>query len=526
MLEANIANPLNKIAGIDINPLACLSARANLVINLLEWDKNTVLPIYCADVLTNPPDIGTFDRIVGNPPWVNWETLPENYRQQTKSLWEQYGLFPHSGFESILGKGKKDLSLVLTYAVIDRYLSDKGKLAFILPQAILKAGGAAEGFRQFDFGEKAIKPSHVDDFSKLRIFSGAETKPIVLILSHDAPEKPSYYLWQGKKRTIRENAKNSIIERLSYSEFVAEPVDDRGSAWLTGKPAALKAVRKIIGQSDYTAHAGVYTGGANAVYWLNVLERDGDMLRVRNIVTGSKRKVEQIETWLEADLVYPMLRGRDVSRWNADPTIHILIVQNPETRQGYDIDWLREHYPNTYNYLGKFEPILRKRAAFKRYFRDSAPFYTMFDIGQYTFNPYKVLWHGFGKQRMQAAVVGSIDDKPIMSNQAMHPFVGLQNENEAHFLAACLNSAPFEFAVLSHTQSGGKSFAQPGILNTLRLPQYQAKNPVHQQLVTLSRAAHQGKIDDKAIAEASADIWGLSPSELQELQESLLNLIN
>lgn len=526
MLEKNTNNPLSKIAGIDINPLACLSARANLVINLREWDKNTVLPIYCADVLTNPPDIGTFDLITGNPPWVNWETLPENYRQQTKSLWEQYGLFPHSGFDTILGKGKKDLSLVLTYAVIDRYLSAKGTLAFILPQSVLKTGGAAEGFRQFDFGEKSIQPSHVDDFSKLRLFSGAETKPIVLILSHDAPEKPSYYLWQGEKKTIRENARSSVIERLSYSEFIAESVDGIGSAWLTGKPAALKAVRKIIGQSDYTAHAGVYTGGANAVYWLDVLERDGDMMRVRNIIKGSKRKVEQIETWLEADLIYPLLRGRDVSRWQANPTIHVLMVQNPETRQGYDVDWLGEHYPHTFNYLVKFEPILRQRAAFKRYFRDSAPFYSMFDIGRYTFSPYKVIWHGFGKKRMQAVVVGSIAGKAIMSNQAMHPFVGLENLDEAHFLVACLNSAPFEFAVLSHTQSGGKSFAQPGILNTLRLPQYQAEHPVHRQLVTLSHAAHQGKIDDKAIAKASAAVWGLSPAELQELQESLSDLVN
>ncbi len=526
LLAAGIENPLDYLAGIDVNPLACLSAKVNLILNMAKTKKTPItLPIYCADVLLDPPDIGKFDCIVGNPPWVNWETLADEYRQATRDLWERYHLFPHSGFDTILGKGKKDLSLVLTYAVVDQYLAPHGTLAFIMTQSVLKTGGAASGFRRFDFANPLLRPQHVDDFSKMRLFSGAETKPIVLVLSHDAPQPPSYYLWQAKKKTIRDTADISILNTLRYSDFVAEPIDEVGSAWLTGKPAALQAVRKIIGQSDYTAHAGVYTGGANAVYWLEVLARDGHLVQVRNIIEGSKRRVEQVETWLEADLVYPLLRGRDVGRWQANPTVHILMVQNVETRQGYDGDWLQANYPRTYDYLRQFERILLERATVKRYFRDNVPFYTMFDIGAYTFQPYKVIWHGFGKRRMEAVVVGSVDGKAIMSNQAMHPFIGLDDENEAHYLAACLNSAPFEFAVLSHTQSGGKSFAQPGILETLRIPQYDPDNVSHQHLMTLSRNAHQGTIDDIAIADASAALWDLSVSELNELQQSLHNLV-
>jgi SAM-dependent methyltransferase len=30
---------------------------------------------------------GKFDYVVGNPPWVNWENLPESYREVSKSLW-------------------------------------------------------------------------------------------------------------------------------------------------------------------------------------------------------------------------------------------------------------------------------------------------------------------------------------------------------------------------------------------------------------------------------------------------------
>lgn len=524
-----VAAPLSQVAGIDINPLACLSAKANLILNLSAADLDApviTLPIHNCDSLLNPPELGNFDAIVGNPPWINWETLPADYRQQTVDLWKHYNLFPHKGFESLLGKGKKDLSLVLTYAVVDRYLAPDGQVAFLMTQSVLKTGGAAEGFRQFSFPNHDLAPIHVEDFSKLRVFAGVATKPIVLVLGTPTEDPPRYYLWDADERTIPEDANAQIIETMRYDNFVGEPINGKGSAWLTGKPAAIHAVRKIIGESDYTAHAGVYTGGANAVYWLQVHAVDGESICVENITQGAKRAVPQVRMWIESEHVYPLLRGRDVRRWQATPSVHILIVQNPETRQGYAPEWLAAQYPQTYAYLAQFEPALRKRATLKRYFKDDVPFYTMFNVGDYTFMPYKVVWHGFGKSRMHAVVIGEQAGKPIMSNQAMHPFIGVNDADEAHYLAACLNSAPFEYAVLSHTQQGGKSFAQPGILQTLRIPHYDANLSYHRDLARLSRMAHAGDINDDAIAEASASVWNLSTNELDELRNSLSALIN
>jgi hypothetical protein len=84
-----------------------------------------------------------------------------------------------------------------------------------------------------------------------------------------------------------------------------------------------------------------------------------------------------------------------------------------------------------------------------------------------------------------------------------------------------LNSAPFEYGVISHTQTGGKSFAQPGILKTLRLPKFEDANPLHQELANLSRQAHQGNVDDDAIAHYAAELWGLEQRELQDVLDSL-----
>lgn len=524
---------LRYIWGIDINPLAVLSAQVNIILAIGVPAEPVEMPISWADSIFSPPHIGrTFDFIAGNPPWINQETLPENYRLALTPSWEKYGLFVHTGIESILGKGKKDLSMLMTYAAADMYLKDGGKLGFIVSPNLFKSGGAGAGFRRFSTPQMSLKVLSVDDVSALNPFPEIESGSAVLLLQKgEATQYPAdYRVWRHFSAPLRNltpplyGAERGLGDEVkNFQQNIAIPINpaDLTSPWLTGTPEILSAIGKITGSSDYVAHAGVYTGGANGVYWLEILETLPDgCLRVRNIVEGAKRAVSPTEAIIEPDFVYPLLRGQDVRRWQAIPTAAILVVQHPQQRRGYAVDWLQKHYPLTYAYLLQFEKVLRTRATYKRYFQRHAPFYTMFDVGDYTFAPVKVVWQGMGNFTMQAAVVAP-SAKSIMPNQAMHPFVALDNEDEAHYLTACLNSAPFTLAVRSHTQPGGKSFAQPGILKVLRIPRYETANPVHQQLSRLSRNAHAGIINEQEIDILAARVWGLSSSELEAVVEAL-----
>lgn len=40
---------------------------------------------------------GRFDFVIGNPPWIAWESMSVEYRAATRSLWERYGLFTLGG---------------------------------------------------------------------------------------------------------------------------------------------------------------------------------------------------------------------------------------------------------------------------------------------------------------------------------------------------------------------------------------------------------------------------------------------
>jgi hypothetical protein len=318
-------------------------------------------------------------------------------------------------------------------------------------------------------------------------------------------------------------------------QFVAQPVAEKDltSPWLTGRPKAVKAVRKVLGQSDYAAHAGCYTGGANGVYWVDIIDKRPDgLVLVANITEGAKRKVESVQMAIEPDLLYPLLRGRDVKRWQAKPSAYILMAQDPEKRQGISEDEMKTSYPKTYQHLKRFEAALRERAAYKRYFRPEAPFYSMFDVGDYTLAPYKVVWRYVATDFI-SSVVGNMDAKPIVPNEKLM-LISCDTSEEAHYICAMCNSSPARFIVISY---GVGTQLAPHLLKNIRIPKFDPADKVHQELASLSHNAHHAvskpcQIGDETgleeleqrIDELAAQIWGLTAQELREIRHSLKEL--
>lgn len=533
------------------------AAKDNLIKLGVDWDadSDTIRELYTklhelhsagrngmwARIIKNafaPVFLAPFDYVAGNPPWINWENLPEGYRTETKDLWVEHKLFVHKGMDTILGKGKKDISTLMTYVAADAYLKDGGKLGFVITQSVLKTGGAGQGFRRFETRNgDPLAVIWVDDLFELQVFEGASNRTCVFIMRKGKPQKyPVPYAYWRKKDTGRsasfgyDATLEAVIAKTERVEFSAEPVklDDATSAWLTGRPKALKAIRKLLGSSDYQAHAGVYTGGANAVYWFDILKDHGDgTVTARNITEGAKRKLDSVQVRLEKELLYPQLRGRDVTRWQTAPTAHVLFVQDVKTRRGLDEDYLRDNFPLAYEWLESHKKILLERAAYRRYFQASgAPFYSMFDIGEYTLARHKVIWLGYGARRVNAAISGHQHGKPVCGNQAMHMSVACDTKPEAFYLSGCVNSSPFNAAVVMHTQIGGKSFAQSAVLETIRVPKFCPDNSAHKAIAEIVEALHKHLDDARLLREyesklddAVCRVWNLSSDELKAARQ-------
>ena len=487
-----------------------------------------------------PLTVGQFDYVVGNPPWVNWEHLPDGYRDATKGLWDRYALFPHKGMDVILGKGKKDIAMLMAYVAMDRFLKPKGKLGFVITQSLFKTAGAGQGFRRFRLGEHgdSLRVVHVDDMVDLNPFEGASNRTAVMVIQKGQETRypVPYTVWKRKKgaRFTYDSTLEEVKAATTTESLHAVPVDpgDPTSPWLTASKPALAAVRKVLGKSDYTAHAGVYTGGANGVYWLRVLDtRPDGLVVVENITEGAKREVPQVTAVIEPDLLYPLLRGRDVGRWHAAPSAHILMVQDPQTRRGIAEEELRGRYPKTWDYLKRFEPILRERAAFSRYFTraqksgqvvETGPFYSMFNVGDYTFAPWKVVWPWIATE-LKCAITDAVPEHNVT-------FVSFESEEEAHYFCGSINSSPAGFIAKSSHAGGGGGIARPSVMDLIRISKYAPGDPVHRALAEASQEAHavaaQGDTERLAEIEARVDalaakLWGLTDRELAALRSGL-----
>ena len=93
--------------------------------------------------------LNKFSNIVGNPPWIDWKNLPEGYRNRIKSLCIDKGLFSGSGRT---GGINLNICALITHVAITNWLSDDGKLAFLMPRE-LAYQSSYEGWRRSLVGE-------------------------------------------------------------------------------------------------------------------------------------------------------------------------------------------------------------------------------------------------------------------------------------------------------------------------------------------------------------------------------------
>jgi SAM-dependent methyltransferase len=509
---------------------------------LLDLDRQGINGIW-ARIIKNafaPLFQGRFDYVAGNPPWVNWESLPDDYRREIAPLWTIHELFPHKGFDAILGKSKDDISVLMTYVALDKYVQKGRRLGFLITQSVFKTAGAGQGFRRFRLGNGTpLAVVHVDDMADLKPFEGASNRTTIFVLERGRvtkyPVPYTYWRKKGGGTTIPDDLSLEEAQEMTVRRnFVAQPVDetDPTSPWITGRPRALKAMHKVLGASDYQARAGVCTW-LNGVYWLETMgQRPDGLVIISNITKGSKRKLEDVQAAIESNLLYPLLRGRDVRRWQATPSVDILITHEPGMGlKAIPEDEMAIRLPKTYAYLKHFKAELRSRSGYHRYFKETDPFYSVFNVGDYTFEPYKVVWARIGSS-MTAAVVGMSSGKPIVPQETI-TLVAFEISMEAHYVCAVVNSAPFNFAAQSYSQKGGKSFGTPSILENIRVPCYDPASPIHRQLAALSQQTHEAAaMEDTAwvreieaeIDRLAARLWGLTEEELWEIQESLTEL--
>ena len=449
--------------------------------------KNAFAPLF----------IGKFDYIAGNPPWINWESLPPDFRKESESLWKQYGLESRKEEDDalfVLGSKKRDLSMLFMYRVLDKFLSASGKLSFVMTQTVFKSVGSGRGFRRFVLPDGSpLKCLHVDDLVQLNPFESATNRTSVLLIERGQLTRypVRYQVWRvrGRRAITYDTSLTDVIEATERAVYSAEPVieNDLSSPWITAPAEVVNDLRKLVGISEYRAFEGINTGGANGVFWVSPIEERPDGFSVvKNMPNIGRKKVDLHEAAVERDLIFPLARGRDVRKWRSQSQLRIILPHTPQTGwKAIGIDVMESRFPKALAYLRHFEKVLRSRSVFAQ-LRRNHPFYIMVDVNEPIFARYKVLIREISTGVQCAASVTERGKPPIPDHKLL--FVPCRSADEAFYLAGVLNStvvSAYAKALMISTHYSTK------MLGTIRIPAYDSEKKLHREIVSLSKKAHE-----------------------------------
>ncbi|NUN98586.1 MAG: hypothetical protein HUU16_20710 [Candidatus Omnitrophica bacterium] len=301
---------------------------------------------------------------------------------------------------------------------------------------------------------------------------------------------------------------------------------------MTAPKSALSGIQKVLGKSPYQAHAGCCTW-LNGVFWIRILATlpNGNLV-IENLHDVGKIAIKKVEWVIEPDLVYPLLRGRDVHRWRAEPSAHIILAQDPKTRRGIPESVMVLKYPKTFSYFKQFEGdpknpehgALRGRSGYRKYFNPTDPFYSMYNVGPYTMSKWKVLWPEVGHS-VRASVCGPTRGKESKPSLPDHTIIVIpcDTAKEAYYVAGMLNSSPAQIAVRSYIVL----HPSPHILEHIHIPRFNPENRLHVHLAEISRQCHLNRGPEEMeeqIDRAAARIWRVNLAELRAIQEALSEL--
>ncbi|EJN61647.1 N-6 DNA methylase [Halogranum rubrum] len=481
-----VARLTGSVFGIDLNPVAVRSAKLAYALALTPLlsdpefptadTQELSIPVAFGDALALTDDVPrldgaafapTVDVVVGNPPWLTWDRLDAEVRSRWRERYvAELNLLPTRGPNSLLGYANDDLSVPFAWVCLHRYLRRGGQAGFVLKRDHL-TGPAGRLFRQLRVGDRRLRVDAVEDFADLNPFGtqvGADAAVYRFTADVDADESSfpiPMRVWQRRSDSLAVFASESAIgESLTTTETTLLPVDpdDPAGTWVRED-----AEQGALGACDYEIRHGV-KDDAKAVFGLD-----------RSQLAS-----------LEPDHVYPYLKSRHIVKYG----LFGYDLQLVPMRQAIEDneDELAAETPETYAYLRAHRDELMARSS--TWF-DEGPFYTLFGLGPYTWADYKVVWCRLGF-KPHFVVVSTVDD-PELGEKPVVPgdhcmFLATDDGEEAHYLCALLNSAPYQRCLLD-VASSGKSSLSKTLVSQLSLPRYTGTDR-QRRLAGLSKRAH------------------------------------
>lgn len=453
-------------------------------------------------------NIGKFDLVVGNPPWVDWKTLPSVHRENKKEVCYARNLFSGDGRT---GGNSLNICALISNVTAENWLAKDGIMAILMPQSLLFQQ-SYEGYRNFElYDGRKLYFQEIIDWSK----SGHPFSPVQqLFCTYILGEKVQNYE-KGiplkkvhlKKGIKLENVKGLINERnfghyfTVYSGVVGKACESRSAFTYARNSEELAKFNTITGETGYIGREGVeyYPQELQLLTLISFSPEKGTVSLESYQSTKSKIPVGKKRTpELEATYLRPLVKGINITRFHVEPSEYIVAFPYDQNHIKVPIEkeTLIETSPKLLRYYETNKQYLMSQTEYsdKIIGDKNAPYYALARTGKYCHAEWYVVFRD--NTKWVSAVIGKMDTSwggeklPAFQNHCVSvceksdgSFI---TEDEAHYICAILNSHIVEDYILSTSDKRTFKIRIP-----VRIAEYNAQNEIHQQLSSLSKKAHK-----------------------------------
>jgi N-6 DNA Methylase len=196
--------PRDGLFGVDVHPYACRAARAALSLAGAE------ATITRADALLGTQaaptaERGTWDFVVGNPPWVRGERVPAALRAEYRTSYPD------------LGAGNVDLAAYFVRRALD-WLRPDGRLGFVLTAGLADARSSA-GLRAL-LATRTIEAVVGLEWAGA-LFPGASVIPLVLVVRNAPPARGHQVRVGTVTGPLHEGVRWTRVRQATWLELAA-----------------------------------------------------------------------------------------------------------------------------------------------------------------------------------------------------------------------------------------------------------------------------------------------------------------
>ncbi|ELZ37502.1 endonuclease-methyltransferase fusion protein [Halorubrum tebenquichense DSM 14210] len=441
--------------------------------------KNRFRPHFC----------GTFDYVLGNPPYITLDNLADEYRDKIKSEWREYDILP----DGSQAQKKVEHGLLFTCVSIDKYLKKpnqnqgSGTLSFLLPLTAQR-GGAAGKFRKYLSENTDILG--LTDIADLNPFDVTKNRPLIISVKNGAgTDFPvPCDTWTGSRPPFDKRLDEVDVDRY---DFVATHLgSDPTGKWYSAPSNAISAFEKIYGESDYEAHEGAGTEGGHGLFFIDVIDDRSNLIENTNI---GRKQWDKVRARVDPSHVFPAAKGSSINKWEYS-TPRTLLIPHKQTGEPYSEDELRT--TDTWDFLyhnGRDQDVGDRKWYGTRLKDTNHPNHILQRVTERNFSEYKTIYQnitGGTYVDFEAVTLGPEEvlgeEKPVMFDHSIN-YIDADSKEEAYYLSGILNSACIRAMMRAHSVLN----LNPRAIEEVNIPTFDETEDPHLTLAKLSEGAHQ-----------------------------------